>query len=63
MTSVHARESRSRRILLAGASSGPARLYVAGLRGRNRLATTVKTRLPALARVVRWIKACRPFST
>jgi CelD/BcsL family acetyltransferase involved in cellulose biosynthesis len=57
------RESRNHRILLAGENNVPARLYAGGLRGRNRLATTVKTRLPALARVIRWIKTCRPFST
>jgi CelD/BcsL family acetyltransferase involved in cellulose biosynthesis len=59
----HPREARNRRILLAGATSVAARLYVAGLRGRNHLATAVKTQLPALARVIRWIKKCRPFST
>jgi len=57
------RESRNRRILLASDGTGLARLYVAGVRGRNRLAARVKTRLPALARVVRWIRTCRPFST
>lgn len=53
------RESHNRRLLLAR-GGGPSTLYAAGVRGRNWLASLVKTRFPVLGNTTRRVTRWRP---